>query len=654
LSQTAVLAMEEHGSYTLVVYGPQRPPVLVQDRAAPHWTFRPIAAAGGVLLGLGLLHRLLGALVLAVHAAATKKRTVDADAAGQTEACEYASAAGTGAKGSRRPERGAIHELLHWTFCFLGFDEKIRVASAVAAVTAVSPASASSASEAASLRSPLLASAAADAASDEVPSKAASHREPLSLQQVSIQSPPTATAASSASASSPAVAAAAAAARVRIRSIDTLRGLCLACMIFVNYGGGAYWFFDHSQWDGLTWADLLFPIFVWTQGVSMAISFASERRRVAPGLDGKLAMLRKIVVRSGKLYLLGMLMNGGAVLTNWRIPGVLQYFSVSYLVVGSIEAFVPPLTSSRLDGSAKDGAAVSKRSFMQNLWTDVGRYLVQWMIMLLLGLAYLLIQYRLPVPGCPTGYTGPGGYANGGELLGMNCTGGAHRHVDMLIFGARHIFSDLNKDNTLSSAATCADVDAQGHPIAYNCDVYDPEGALGYLTASWMCWLGLQAGRVFVEYRSMLQATSTGAVSRAAAHRAHIVRLFCWGIVVGLVGGSLCGFSQYDGLIPLNKNLWSPSFILCMASIGFCMLGLLYFVVDAMSIWSGGPFCYTGMNSIVIYCCHELLSTLFPFQMHQGAAVATHSEAIVSNLVGVCTWLAVARQMYMYKFFVTI
>jgi heparan-alpha-glucosaminide N-acetyltransferase len=23
-------------------------------------------------------------------------------------------------------------------------------------------------------------------------------------------------------------------------------------MIFVNYGGGGYWFFDHSAWNGLT------------------------------------------------------------------------------------------------------------------------------------------------------------------------------------------------------------------------------------------------------------------------------------------------------------------------------------------------------------------------------------------------------------------
>ena len=37
----------------------------------------------------------------------------------------------------------------------------------------------------------------------------------------------------------------------RIESIDVFRGICLVIMIFVNYGGGQYWFFHHSPWNGL-------------------------------------------------------------------------------------------------------------------------------------------------------------------------------------------------------------------------------------------------------------------------------------------------------------------------------------------------------------------------------------------------------------------
>ena len=34
------------------------------------------------------------------------------------------------------------------------------------------------------------------------------------------------------------------------------RGIALAIMIFVNDGGGGYWFFEHATWNGLYVADL--------------------------------------------------------------------------------------------------------------------------------------------------------------------------------------------------------------------------------------------------------------------------------------------------------------------------------------------------------------------------------------------------------------
>jgi hypothetical protein len=37
----------------------------------------------------------------------------------------------------------------------------------------------------------------------------------------------------------------------RVRSLDVLRGFAIIVMIFVNYGGGGYWFFSHSEWNGI-------------------------------------------------------------------------------------------------------------------------------------------------------------------------------------------------------------------------------------------------------------------------------------------------------------------------------------------------------------------------------------------------------------------
>lgn len=65
----------------------------------------------------------------------------------------------------------------------------------------------------------------------------------------------------------------------RIRSLDTFRGISIVLMIFVNYGGGGYNFFEHAIWNGLTLADLVFPWFLWIMGVCIPMSLKSALNR---------------------------------------------------------------------------------------------------------------------------------------------------------------------------------------------------------------------------------------------------------------------------------------------------------------------------------------------------------------------------------------
>lgn len=106
-------------------------------------------------------------------------------------------------------------------------------------------------------------------------------------------------------------------------------------------------------------------------------------------------------------------------------------------------------------------------------------------------------------------------------------------------------------------------------------------------------------------------------------HRERVTRWVVWGLVLCAIGTALCGASQNDGIIPLSKNLWSPSFILVMAGTGtllwpHCarvpmltafrppgcagnvMLALTYVLVDINHWWGGAPPKFVGMNSIVV------------------------------------------------------
>lgn len=80
------------------------------------------------------------------------------------------------------------------------------------------------------------------------------------------------------------------------QSLDTFRGLSIVIMIFVNYGGGSYWYFAHSPWNGLTVADLVFPWFLWIMGVSLAISIRSQLRNSLSRSDNPRIILPWILI----------------------------------------------------------------------------------------------------------------------------------------------------------------------------------------------------------------------------------------------------------------------------------------------------------------------------------------------------------------------
>ena len=411
----------------------------------------------------------------------------------------------------------------------------------------------------------------------------------------------------------------------RVASIDAFRGLCLCGMIFVNYGGGQYLRIEHAPWNGLAFADVLFPTFVWLSGVSMAISFASERRRGAT----RLQLAQKTAVRAAKLYALGLWSNGGNDWMEWRVTGVLQYFSVSYLIVGLAESFLGL-------ADAAEGAALPS-TLLGALRLDLTRYWAQWLAMGAVVSTFLAVQQLLPLPpGCPTGYVGAGGLADQGLYIGLGCTGGAARAVDQALFTFHHIYHRDNAQGVPQSTATCSGV--------YACDIMEPEGALGWLMAAFLCFLGLQAGRVFVHFRGL---------GHREALRPFATRWLLWAGVCLLLGGALCGFKKEGGFSPLNKNLWSLSFVTVVSGMAFAFLALLFALIDALGVWAGDPMVYVGMNSILIYVGHGILSR-FPMTAYTHRGMASHAEALRSNLVGVLCWVCVARYLFLRKWFVVI
>ena len=124
----------------------------------------------------------------------------------------------------------------------------------------------------------------------------------------------------------------------RLLSLDVFRGITIAFMILVNSPGNdtAYVPLDHSEWNGLTPTDLVFPFFVFIVGVSLVFSF---RRRLERG-DTRAALMRQAAKRTLIILGLGLFLNAfpftAERLAMIRIPGVLQRIGVCYLIAASL------------------------------------------------------------------------------------------------------------------------------------------------------------------------------------------------------------------------------------------------------------------------------------------------------------------------------
>uniref|UniRef100_A0A914WJY0 DUF5009 domain-containing protein n=1 Tax=Plectus sambesii TaxID=2011161 RepID=A0A914WJY0_9BILA len=398
--------------------------------------------------------------------------------------------------------------------------------------------------------------------------------------------------------------------RKRLRSLDTFRGMCMWIVVFVNYGGGSYWFFDHSDWNGLTLADLVFPWFMFIMGTSMALSFDSLARNKVPVKP----MLVKIFRRSIILFLLGVFIKNNGLNKKWwgtvRVMGVLQRFAIAYL-------FLAVMSLLTLKTADKIRQRRDNATFIKAALADILAYWINYVVIAVLTLVWCLIFFLVPAPGCPAGYLGPGGLSEGGNY--WNCTGGITGYIDLKVFGRAHIYGFPTSE------------------VLYNTSMpFDPEGLLGCLTSILTVFLGFQAGQILLIYQKP---------------KDRLIRLLFWAVLYGLISGALCGFSQNEGVLPVNKNLWTPSFATVLASLGYFIIIIFYIIIDELELWQGEPFYFVGMNSLIIYLGHGIFGQYLPVQWTVGD---DHASKLYMHIWGACFWTIVAYLMHLQKYYFSI
>lgn len=146
---------------------------------------------------------------------------------------------------------------------------------------------------------------------------------------------------------------------------------------------------------------------------------------------------------------------------------------------------------------------------------------------------------------------------------------------------------DSNLDKGTNLAAWIDRVVLEGHMWSQT-KTWDPEGILSTVPAIVTCLIGLWVGKILSNQQTQEQKT----------------------IVMFLIGaGLIIAGLGWATLFPLNKALWTSSFVLYTAGIACQGLAVMYYIIDVQKIsaWAV-PFRYYGMNAIFVFVVSGLLA----------------------------------------------
>ena len=120
---------------------------------------------------------------------------------------------------------------------------------------------------------------------------------------------------------------------------------------------------------------------------------------------------------------------------------------------------------------------------------------------------------------------------------------------------------------------------------------WDPEGLLSTLPAIATCLLGIFCGE------GLRSGRAGGEISRQMWVAGGVL------VVLGLA---------WDLVFPINKNLWSSSYVLFTAGTALLLFGAMYWVIDVKRLRGGWltPLVVYGMNSIALFVASGMFAKL--------------------------------------------
>ncbi len=305
----------------------------------------------------------------------------------------------------------------------------------------------------------------------------------------------------------------------RFVALDIFRGLTLGGMVLVNTPGSWQYVYPplrHSEWNGCTPTDLVFPFFLFAVGNALAFSMSKYEAL------GSATVMKKIFSRTALIILIAWVLQLFPFvrwsddqlvfksLDTLRIMGVLPRIALAYMGGALIVHYLKP----------------AKALFAA--------------VVLLLGYWGILLAF--------------------GDLT---LEGNAVLKLDRWLFGEAHMYHGYHSEILQKNIA------------------FDPEGLLSTIPAIASVIFGFLVGK-FLRTKGNSYET--------------ISWLFTAGLLSIFV--ALC----WDMVFPINKPIWSSSYVLYTTGLATVILSMIIFMTDLKEkkSWSH-PFVLLGRNPLALY-----------------------------------------------------
>ena len=351
----------------------------------------------------------------------------------------------------------------------------------------------------------------------------------------------------------------------RLISLDVFRGLTILLMTIVNNPGSwatVYPPLLHSEWHGCTPTDLVFPFFIFIMGV--AISFAMPTKKYDS------TTFNKIFTRSLRMICLGIFFN---------FFGKIQLFGLEGI----------PLVIGRLMITALVGYAL-----MGNFSAKIKTYLAVSIFILYMVLAYSSIE-AYQIVRLPGVLQRIGIVYFIASLLYLKTTQRTQLLVAVgILLGYWALltlvpapgFEITNLEKGTNLAAWVDSVLLKGHMWEVT-NTWDPEGILSTIPAIATGIIGLLIGQLL---NSSLVKTEKAK------------KMFFIGIILIVLG------QIWNIIFPLNKALWTSSFVLYTAGLATLTLAILYYCIDIADYKKGTKlFLIWGVNPMIVFFLSEII-----------------------------------------------